>query len=105
MSGLFERVVAENVVAGMTDESKDAVIHEYLEEYVFTSTFRSSVSDLIKARLRNRVDTVLNESVQDSRIEKCVDGVMKAELDDLGWLKRRIHESFLKRAARKFMDW
>ena len=105
MSGLFERVVAENVVAGMTDESKDAVIHEYLEEYVFTNMFRSSVSGIIRARLRNRVDAVLNEHVQDSQIEKCVDDIMKAELDDLGWLKGRIHESFLKRAARKFIDW
>lgn len=105
MSITFENVVAEMVLDKMTDESKDAVIRGYMEDYVFTRSFRSDVSTLIQARLKNLVESRLNDYAYDPQIEKCVDEIMNAELEDLGWLKSRIHEGFLKRAARKFIGW
>lgn len=105
MSEIFERVVAETVINGMSDESKDAIIQKYLDDYVFTRSFRNDVAEIIQTRLKSRVKSMLDDTVHDPKIEKCVGEIMQAELDDLGWLKRQIHESFLKRAARKFVGW
>ena len=105
MSEIFERVVAEKVINGMSDGTKDAIVQKYLDEYVFTRLFRNDVAEIIRTNFKNRVTLMLDDSTHDPQIEKCVDGIMQAELDDLGWLKRRIHTSFLKRAARKFVGW
>ena len=105
MSGIFESVVAEKVINGMSDESKDAIIQNYLDEYVFTRSFRNDVAEIIRTNFKNRVTLMLDDSTHDPQIEKCVDEIMQAELGDIGWLKRQIHTSVLKRAARKFVGW